>query len=321
MKTPNLNSILSSLVSAWNNFWYRPMSTLTLAIFRVAFGALLIQYGLLLIPDLFVWFGKNGIISSETVNSWNPYVHFNLLNLFPNNDTWMIVVFTLFMIASLFLTTGFLTKASSVIVFLCLNSFHARAFLIINSGDNFMRLLSFWLIFSPAGKSFSIDHLLRLGKNNNTDFNAQTNAAPWAQRLMQINMTLLYAQTFAQKIVGRTWQNGTAVYYSSRMQDMQHFPSFGLFEHFWICKLLTWTTLAIELSLCTLIWIRPIRYYVLAAGILMHLVIDWTMNIPQFEWVMICSYILFINPKDLSLLMNLNLKERLMKLVSKFKLP
>ncbi len=80
---------------------------------------------------------------------------------------------------------------------------------------------------------------------------------------------------------------------------MHRLPIVYIFDHLWTVKLLTWTTLVVEFSLCFLIWFKPIRYYVIALGIIMHLVIDWSMLIPQFEWIMIASYILFIEPDDL----------------------
>ncbi len=104
---------------------------------------------------------------------------------------------------------------------------------------------------------------------------------------------------FSKKIVGIFWQNGTAVYFSSHFTEMQHLPIKYIFDHLWTIQLLTWTTLAIEFSLAFLIWFKPIRYYVIALGVFMHLIIDWSMLIPQFEWLMIVSYILFIEPDDL----------------------
>jgi hypothetical protein len=226
--------------------------------------------------------------------------------LFPNSDVWLNIVFIVFAISAIALTIGFSTKLSAVLVFVCLSSLHARNYLILNSGDVFMRMLCFWLIFSAAGMSLSIDR-----------WRTRALAAPWAQRLVQINLSLLYAHAFAKKIVGADWQNGTAVYFSSRMIEMQRFHIPFLFDHLWTCRLLSWAVLGIEFALFTLIWVKPLRYYVLIAGLIMHLSIDWTMNIPQFEWIMIISYVLFIEPDDMDKLINF-LSSFGAKLVRKF---
>ena len=63
-------------------------------------------------PDFFVLFGKDGIVGADTINSWEPFIRFNILNLLRNNDLWLIFVFTAFIVAALFLTIGFSTRAA-----------------------------------------------------------------------------------------------------------------------------------------------------------------------------------------------------------------
>lgn len=281
-------NVVSRFNAAWNSFWFAPVSTSCVSVFRILLGMLLIQDAMLLWPDLYVWFGKNGIVSSVAVNGWQHHIRLNILNLFPDNDLWLNIVFAIFIISAITITIGFKTRLSAILVFVCLSSLHARNYLILNSGDVFMRMLCFWLIFSAAGKSLSIDHPCK-----------RSQAAPWAQRLMQINLSLLYAQAFAKKIIGVDWQNGMAVYFSSRMAEMQRFPIYFLFDHLWTCRLLSWAVLGVELSFFTLIWVKPCRYYVLVLGMIMHLFIDWTMNIPQFEWIMMATYVLFVEPADM----------------------
>ena len=62
---------------------------------------------------------------------------------------------------------------------------------------------------------------------------------------------------------------------------------------------LTWSTLAVELALGTLIWIRELRYWVLLAGVGLHLGIELSMNIPMFEWIMIITMLCMVDPKDM----------------------
>jgi len=288
-----LKKMISVFLKGWEQFWFTPVSTSCISVFRILLGMLLIQDALLLCPDLYVWFGKDGIVSPAIVNGWQTHIRLNILNLFPNNDVWLNIVFAIFVISAITLTIGFNTRLSAILAFVCLSSLHARNYLILNSGDVFMRMLCFWLIFSAAGMSLSIDRLRK-----------RALAAPWAQRIIQINLSLLYAHAFVKKITGADWQNGTAVYFSSRMIEMQRFHIPFLFDQLWTCRLLSWAVLGIEFSLFTFIWVKPLRYYVLIAGLLMHLAIDWTMNIPQFEWIMMISYILFVEPDDMDKFIN-----------------
>ncbi|HEY9788041.1 MAG TPA: HTTM domain-containing protein, partial [Candidatus Obscuribacterales bacterium] len=85
-------------------------------------------------------------------------------------------------------------------------------------------------------------------------------------------------------------------YYTARLEEYAHFPVPILFDHLSTCQLLTWGTLLIEFSLCTLIWSRRFRKYVLLIGVIFHLGIDWSMNIPLFEYIMIAYYLNFLEP-------------------------
>jgi hypothetical protein len=81
--------------------------------------------------------------------------------------------------------------------------------------------------------------------------------------------------------------------------ELRRFVVPYIFDHAWTVEILTYSTLLIEFSLATLVWLKPCRYWVLAAGFFFHLMIDINMSIPQFEWLMIVSYVLFIYPQDL----------------------
>ena len=157
MNIPILDYLITNLEQAWNRFWFQEYSTKPLNLFRIFFGLLLIQYALFLVPDLFIWFGNNGIISSDAINNWQPYIRLNLLNFSPHSDIWLFIVFVFLLAASICVTLGFMTRISISILFLCLVSFHARNYLIINSGDNLMRLYCLWLIFSPSQLTLNAD--------------------------------------------------------------------------------------------------------------------------------------------------------------------
>jgi hypothetical protein len=253
----------------------------------------------MLLPDMFVWFGKHGIVLPESMTLRDPTVKLNIFHMFGNDDGWVATVLIGLCLSSCCLTIGCLTRIATITVFVILASLYHRNPYLLNSGDTYMRMLAFWLIFSPSGKMLSFDHWLACRRFAGPPKKAS--ASPiWSLRLLQIQMCLVYAQSFFAKLSGSTWLDGTAVYYSSRLVDLHRLAIPYVFDHLWTCKLLTWGTLAIELALFTLIWWRQARYFVLAAGVIQHLVIEWHMNIPVFQWLMIVSYVLFIDGKDLT---------------------
>jgi hypothetical protein len=64
-------------------------------------------------------------------------------------------------------------------------------------------------------------------------------------------------------------------------------------------KLESWFALALEFSLGVLIWVKETRYYLLALGLLFHLTLEYSLNVPMFQWDVLSAYVLFIEPADL----------------------
>lgn len=58
--------------------------------------------------------------------------------------------------------------------------------------------------------------------------------------------------------------------------------------------------LVVESSFGVLIWFKGFRLIILALGVCLHLTIEYSMNIPLFEWIMVATYITFLDSDDLS---------------------
>jgi hypothetical protein len=122
---------------------------------------------------------------------------------------------------------------------------------------------------------------------------------PWAQRMIQVQLALVYWQTFCCKIVGAQWLDGTAVYYATRLDDMLRFPAPFISDNMFILKGLDYGTLVIEFAAWTVIFVKELRYYVLFGLLCLHLGIDYLINLPVFEWAFIFTLITFVEPGHL----------------------
>lgn len=288
---------LDTIKSGIDRFLFAPVSPYPVAAFRVLFGLLLLQNALFIYPDLLTWLGREGIISYQSVSmGLEKNVVLNIFNFQPGNDTWVLTVFGAYVVASVLLTIGFQTRLASIVVYLYLVSLYHRDPFLLNSGDTLMRSTAFFMMFAPAGGAWSVDHWLRK-RSLEADYCELVSA--WGMRCLQLQICAVYYDAFFAKSPGWVWVLGSAVYLASRIEPLARFPLPISPESFEVSRLVTWGTLFIEFILFSFIWIRQLRYYVLALGIIMHLVIDWTMNIPQFEWLMITLYIVFVYPVDL----------------------
>jgi hypothetical protein len=218
--------------------------------------------------------------------------------IIPQRDTWIEAFFWLFLASASLLAIGFLTRVNSVVVFLCLTSIQQRNLYITHGGDTFLRVAGFFLIFAPAGAAFSVDRLIRIWRGKE-DASLQPRS-PWAQRMIQFELALLYFATFCWKVQGVPWIQGTALYYVYHLDELQRFPVPSWLLHPMILKLESWTALALEFSLGVLIWFKDLRYILLMLGVFFHLWLDYSLNVPLFQWDVLSAYVLFIYPADMA---------------------
>jgi hypothetical protein len=227
-----------------------------------------------------------------------PGTRLNIFQVIPQSDGWISALFWVFLGSAVLLSIGFLTRLNSVIVFLCLTSIHQRNLFITHGGDTFLRVAGFFLMFAPAGAGLSVDRLIRVRRGKEDAGVKPRN--PWAQRMIQFEITLMYFAAFCSKAQGAPWIDGTALYYVYHLDELRRFPLPTWFLNPINLKLGGWFALALEFSLGVLIWIRELRYYLLAAGLLFHLLLEYSLNIPMFEWDVLSGYVLFLEPADLA---------------------
>lgn len=283
---------LRDIVAGWNRFFFEPISPVPIAVFRIALGLVMITNYLLMFPDVDWWFYDRGTLPVETAKNVSGGIGVSLFRIWPAGNGWVWGFMGLSLGAAILFTLGLWTRVSSVLVFVTLVSLHHRNPVILNSGDSILRIATFFMMFAPSGAALSVDRWLRVRRG--VESGPPKFQEPWAQRLIQCQIAFLYLHAFVWKAMGPMWLDGTAVYYTSRLVEFFRFPVPYVFEHLWTIKLWTWGTLVIEFALGVLIWIKELRYWVLLAGVMLHLGIDYSMNIPMFGPAMVATYITWV---------------------------
>ena len=282
---------LETAVAGWNRFWFEPVSTAPLAVFRVVFGLILFFWTLSLLPELSPFFTKSGILPQQP-----HYVSGEYWGLFGSSpgETVVVIVWTLLLVASIALILGVFSQLAAAVAFVAVMSFERRNPWVFNSGDDLIRLLCFYLIFAPASASLSLRVFLR----NRDEFWSFPARAAWPMRLLQIQFSAVYLFAVWDKVRGTTWNNGTAVSIALRITDIQRFPLPGFLTHsLLLSNLLSFGTLVIELSLAVLVWNRTLRPYVLLAGLSLHLGIEYAIRVGFFGVSILSMYLLWVPPE------------------------
>ena len=105
---------MKRVAAAWERFWFAPQPTSTLAIFRIAIGAISFAWTLSLLPDL-----SRVLLRARhrAAPAGRPGVGvWGVLNTFPNY-TVAIALFVALLVASICLLVGYRTRLASIVVF------------------------------------------------------------------------------------------------------------------------------------------------------------------------------------------------------------
>ncbi len=128
----------------------------TLALFRVALGALLLADLALRLRDLSVFYTDAGVLTRE---HWGALVHRWHWSLHAaSGELWyQLALFAIAAVAACMLMLGWRTRMASVLSFVLLASLVNRNPLVLQGGDILLVVMAFWAMFLPLGLRFSID--------------------------------------------------------------------------------------------------------------------------------------------------------------------
>lgn len=278
----------AAVLERWNGFWFAPQPAVTLALVRIAFGALIIGWALSLTADLRAFFGPNGVQPQP------PSIPFSwgLLSVW-RSDAAAVVLWAVLLLAGVALLLGWRSRLAAVIVFVCVLSFERREPFVFNSGDGLVRIEALFLALAPSGAALSLDRRRIAGS-----FWDVSDRALWPLRLMQLQLSLIYLATVHDKLTGATWNDGTAASYSLRLADLRNVavPTWLAMNPL-LMNAVTWGTLLVELAVGVLVWRRRWRPWVLGAGIAMHLTILLTLKVGFFTFAIFVLYLAFTPPE------------------------
>jgi hypothetical protein len=268
--------------SGWSHWAFDPIDAAPMAALRIAVGLLTIGWTLSLLPDAQTFLGGDGVqrgLPHYDSGAWAvpvgpPYV-----------------VLAVLLAAAVALVLGWRTRVVAVVVWLLLLAVQRRDPWILNSGDLLLRELAFFVMLMPAGETWSLDARRR---------QVERLRAPWALRLVQMQVSAIYLFSVWAKVRGTTWNDGTAVGIALQLQDLQRFavPA-SVSTSLLVSAVLTYSSLAVEASLAFGLWLPRLRYWVMAAGIGLHLGIEASLLIGWFSLAIVSSYVAFVPPDHL----------------------
>ncbi len=112
------------------------------------------------VPSLRTWYSNEGLLPNHTLLWTPPYDP--TFSLFFMASHWYEAAFGFLLcaLAYFFLLVGYRTKVAQIVSFVAVVSLHGRVMFLQIGGDVAMSELSFWTLFLPLGRRFSVDSLL-----------------------------------------------------------------------------------------------------------------------------------------------------------------
>jgi uncharacterized membrane protein YphA (DoxX/SURF4 family) len=288
---------LDQLLDLWNRLFHHPELPLGLAIFRILFGLLLSAESFGLIKRGHELFSNQALapVEARLPLRFAPFdSQCNIFLLFRNTDAWIRVVFVVHTVSCALLTVGLFTRVAALLIFLNFASRSKQNWYVVQGGDNIAKLMTFLMIFSNAGGALSLDSFLGLRWVGG----ATGESSQWAQRLMQIQVSIVYLRTVMWKLKAREWIDGTAVFHAVYRNPHFRWRSLpGWMEWGPVIAGMTWGTMLIETAAGTLVWFRETRYVTILAGTIFHATLEVFLKLKFFQYLSFLCLLLFV-PND-----------------------
>lgn len=334
---PMVGEFFSSWLSAWDHFWFTPRSGETLALIRIACGAMLTYIHVIWLSLLSNFMGSHAWIDHSTIRelhrqdwawSWLFYVE---------SPGWLIMHQLVAIAASLCMMLGFLTRlAIPVTWWMTLMVCHRMTGALFGL-DQVVMMLSMYLMWSRCGSLWSLDAWLtkRLIADEpavldkaSQHFRLRQAAAPvsiidrvrrlmWlpagccasnniTTRLIQLHLCVIYLFGGLSKMRGEMWWDGSAIWFSVVNYEYQSLDLTWLGHFPFLIGVMTAVTIFWETYYCALIWPKLTRPVALTIALCVHGGICVALGMWTFGTMMIVANLAFISP------------QRIKELVSRF---
>ncbi len=303
-------------VTAWERFWFTPRLPTTLAVIRIACGAMLAYVHIVWASVLGDFMGPQAWMSREVVQqlhrndwSWSWLWYTESLGLL-----WLhqIVAIT----ASLLMMCGLLTRIATPLAWWMTLMVCHRLTGALFGLDQIVIMLSMYLMLSHCGSELSVDARLRqrlFDRDNAPARNSpQSTWLRWlfpeptaatcnnvTTRLIQLHLCVIYLFGGLSKMRGEMWFDGSAMWYTAVNYEYQSLDITWLGH--WRLAIATLTAITIfwETFYIAIVWPKLTRPIALALAVFVHGGIALALGMITFGTIMIVANLAFIEPSTM----------------------
>jgi len=276
---------------SWD-YWFGQVDVRPLGVFRIFFALILLKDAIyhLFLGEIF--YSDTGIAPRDLMTAVYRDFRWSLMDYF-GADWQVALFFVLWIIVLICLLLGYQTKLMTILNWVIIVSIHERNILMLSGADSVMRVMSFWILFLPLGRAYSLDRRFKptLSKT----------AFAFPLRMVQLQFALIYLGTFMLKTHGIMWLDGSAVYHALQLRGFTHPIADWMLATapYWMFQIASWFTLLAEGAFFVFMFLPFEQPRLKAFGLLMmgavHVGISVLMAVPNFSMVMLACYFLFVD--------------------------
>jgi uncharacterized membrane protein YphA (DoxX/SURF4 family) len=279
-------------ISAWERFWFAEIPPHCYALLRILFGMLAVV-SLLQERELTVFWDVDGLVPGmqDGIGLKASFFAYGLGHVAGRG------LFFACLASYGCMALGLWSTMSVTASFLALSAQVYWNHLPLSLAHSAIQAVVVCLVFADCGAVWSLDTWLarRRGANDGVSGVVACPIAPL--RLIRIQVAFIYLSTGLWKLFNDQWRDGSAVHYVLSNNVIQRFrfqvpPGLD-----WFTTLLTYTVLFWEISFPLMVVYRPTRRFAILVGVMMHLGMLAAIEIGPFGWVMLASYVSFLEPE------------------------
>jgi hypothetical protein len=281
-----------ALLSRWESAWCAEVPPYSAALLRIAFGALaLVSLAGLMPVDMF-W-----TLDGLSPIPGNP----------PGPRAWLMnhglgtvvgrALFVYSVVAATATLVGYRSGLAVLATFMGLWLQLRWNRLPLSSAHQVLLCVFFCLIWTETGQVWSVDAWRRLRRG----LIEPVQSVPiWPLRLICYQISLVYLSSALWKLLYPAWRDGSAVHWVLNLNAFHRFP--------WplptavepMLSLATWGIVLFELSFPFLVWRARTRTIALILGLALHIGLWLTLELGPFSFLMVASYIAFLDPHEVA---------------------
>lgn len=230
-------------------------------------------------------FGNSSIIyQSQQSAGWFKDWFFVLTH---TNSTLLNTAFLILAaVAALLSLCKVFVRLSSIVLWYTVVNLHNYVYPTLTGGDYLLNQFLFFAMFLSTS-------------------NKQTHR-PWVEQMktvfhnfgflaIQVQVCIAYFLAGYFKWQDDTWQQGLGVYYALNVHEFSLPSLLTMTKYSSLMVALNYFVLVYQLAFPVLVWVKPIKSYLLILGVLQHVFIAFGMGLFSFGLIMIVAYIPFLN--------------------------